>query len=473
MCNASNTWSGNGAVQMKGCPSLKDLGQCEWSPAQSWCMTTTDACKQQVDDMQGDGWAYCDEWKNAEAGNGRAAEPQGELPLCTCKSSWQFSDGICASNPMTMNGCPTLDQIKQCMPSATDLDQSWCRTNEPLCREQEDNADTVGSTEEMVGRGWAHCSAFSQETELPACECLSSWTLTASDCRNGSSREQRVWGCPTVAMISQCVGGTADADADSEQTWCETTFARCREQTHSTTAEAKHQVNKSWAFCSPETQTAERPDCECQAEWTHDSKRCERNSMVMHGCPDKATLAICDGDDTRQSWCATTFETCKQQNYESNGEEWATCDTSTGMGELAACECMDSWTHRNDACSPFDGGTPQAMRGCPSLEQIQACEPDADQSWCNTKDQTCKEQLGSEIGNGWVACDPQTQHALGDRDDTNVGGLIATSVAVTMLVCAVIVVGLVLLARRWASHHKADYSELTQMRLVPSGAYVP
>jgi len=41
------------------------------------------------------------------------------------------------------------------------------------------------------------------------------------------------------------------------------------------------------------------------------------------------------------------------------------------------------------------------------------------------------------------------------------------SVAVTFLVCAV--VGLVVLWRKWANRHKADYCELG---LVPSGAYV-
>jgi len=470
MCNASNGWSKGGPVQMTGCPSLKALGQCEWDPDQSWCLTTETNCKQQVGDMEGKGWAFCTEWKNAPDGSGQADEPQGELPLCTCKSSWQFSEGICANNPMTMNGCPSLDQIKQCIPNATDLAQSWCTTNEALCREQEDNTATIGTAKEMVGMGWSYCSAVDQETELPACECEQSWTLSVDDCRNGSAREQNVGGCPTIKTISQCEGGAAYDDTD--QTWCETTFQRCREQTWSTVADIEDQVNNSWAYCSPETQTAEWPDCECLAEWTHASNDCKQNTMTMHGCPDLATLAVCDGDDVRQSWCDTTFETCEQQNSEADGKEWAYCDTSTGMGDLAECECKGSWTHRTDDCNPFEGGTPQSMRGCPSLERIQRCEPNAYQSWCETTDQNCKGQIGQEVDSGWVACDPATQYAL-DRNDTNVGGIIATSVAVTFLVCALALVGLVLLWRKWANRRKADYSELTQMRLVPSGAYVP
>ena len=62
----------------------------------------------------------------------RFSQPVGELPMCTCKSTWKFHEGLCAETPMTMNGCPTLEQIHQCMPNLTVTagGQSWCDTNE-------------------------------------------------------------------------------------------------------------------------------------------------------------------------------------------------------------------------------------------------------------------------------------------------------------------------------------------------------
>lgn len=75
MCNSSQ--SGRRTKTMKGCPSIEDLEQCEYDPQQTWCKTTQDSCKQQVGDMVDDGWAYCNNWYNADDNSGRAYEPQG------------------------------------------------------------------------------------------------------------------------------------------------------------------------------------------------------------------------------------------------------------------------------------------------------------------------------------------------------------------------------------------------------------
>ena len=54
---------------------------------------------------------------------------------------------------------------------------------------------------------------------------------------------------------------------------------------------------------------------------------------------------------------------------------------------------------------PLGGGgahhTPggEEIKGCPSLACI-GTDPHADQSWCDTKDPLCKEQVGDEIGHG-------------------------------------------------------------------------
>ena len=41
----------------------------------------------------------------------------------------------------------------------------------------------------------------------------------------------------------------------------------------------------------------------------------------------------------------------------------------------------------------------EEIKGCPSLACI-GTDPHADQSWCDTKDPLCKEQIGDEIGHG-------------------------------------------------------------------------
>lgn len=447
LCNSSNPNNERGNILMNGCPSIETLQLCEYDPQQSWCETNEDSCKQQMGfEGVGEGWAYCD-----------PREGVAELPICTCKSSWKLAEENCASNPLTVKGCPTPEQIKQCVPDLEDGAQPWCDTNEVLCREQE---NVIGSDEEMVGYGWSYCNSDDQYTELPACECESSWVET--NCTNGAP-QQSFRGCPTVSDISKCY----PYEGDEEQTYCKTTANRCREQTFHVEDASEDMINDTWAYCSPTTQEAEWPNCQCLETWTHESAKCEENPLVMHGCPSKSTLAKCDYDAINgQNWCDTTFQTCKQQNYESDDKAWSYCTEATGMGDYAECECMDSWTYRDDGCNPFSGGTPMKMRGCPSLEQVQQCDPDADQSWCNTKDMFCKEQVGNEQGEGWVACDPSTQWALDRSEDAEYGGVIATSVAVTFLICALIVVGLLYAYRKYMHGHKDAYAELSQMKLV-------
>lgn len=143
-----------------------------------------------------------------------------ELPPCTCKSKWKNTDKQCHNKSMSLSGCPTVAELKLCDPDY-DEDQSWCETNEKWCQQQE-NADD----EKMEGRGWAYCDAISQETELPACECKSSWTATTEDCTGGVATTFS--GCPTGGQMKGC---DSDYSSDSAQTWCETTRSRCREQT--------------------------------------------------------------------------------------------------------------------------------------------------------------------------------------------------------------------------------------------------
>lgn len=170
--------------------------------------------------------------------------------------------------------------------------------------------------------------------------------------------------------------------------------------------------------------------------------------------------------------------TCDQQNHASDGEQWAYCDPATDMGELAECECEDTWKYREDDCNPWQGGTTKAMKSCPTLEAVQACDPEATQSWCSTKDQFCKEQTGNQIGEAWVYCDPATQGGVPQpTTDTDVGSIVGTSIGVTLFICSCIFLVLCFIYRKWALRHKADYSELSQTKLMsgtrPNDAYVP
>lgn len=440
---------------MHGCPTLENLELCEYDPEQSWCMTNQPACKQQAGDGGvgvGEGWAYCS--PGIPEAN---VQPSTELPICTCKSSWKFAEGICANNPISVKGCPTVEQMKLCMVDFEEDDQPWCDTNEEYCREQEDD---IAGTELMKWEGWSYCNPDTQETELPVCECESRWTANCSDGRNHT-----FLGCPAVERMQECDPTYTSEDTE---TWCDTKYERCREQTYHVRDPTENMVGEGWAICNPATNEAVWPECECLSSWTHEEGKCEDHPFTYHGCPSQNALARCDYDATvNQAWCDTTYATCEQQNYEADGEGWSYCNPSSGDAELAECECKDMWKNREDSCDPFAGNQPQKMRGCPSLDRIQQCEPDATESWCDTKDNYCLEQTAQNKGDGWVVCDPHTQWAIDKSEGSEeVGGVIATSVAVTFLVCALIVVGLLFAYRKYMHGHKEAYTELSQKRLV-------
>lgn len=420
LCNLNNSRVNHGWVMMLGCPTLDTLGLCEDSPSQSWCETTDVTCKQQVGDHAGKGWSYC------------SPETQlPELPRCTCKSSWQIDSGLCGSRPVTIEGCPTIDQMQRCYP---DYDgQMRCDTNEDLCLEQEDEIRYDG--ERMVGMGWAYCDPVYGEPELPVCECEDEWNATASDCRDGETKTFH--GCPSISLIEDCLSNHMIDGGD--QTWCSTKRQRCREQTVSKSVTDDVMVNASWAYCSPDTGEPELPACECVGDWNHTEGRCSINPMEMEGCPNLEALRRCDGSAS-QSWCETTFTKCREQGHELFGRGRASCEPEGGMAELSDCECEESWQYTAGNCY---GETSHIMRGCPTLDELAVCEPGLESSWCETTDALCKGQHGDEVGSGWVTCDPYSQRAVTEGaggsdgpDGTNTAAIIAASVGVTLIVVA-------------------------------------
>ena len=105
---------------------------------------------------------------------------------------------------------------------------------------------------------------------------------------------------------------------------------------------------------------------------------------------------------------------------------------------LADCECRNDWIHRTDDCAFGASSGPEKMKGCPTLEEIQRCEPYADVSWCYTKDDSCAQQSDAQLGGGWANCDTVSGrvYAIGEAQE-DIGGIIATSVPSTFRVMAV------------------------------------
>lgn len=198
------------------------------------------------------------------------------------------------------------------------------------------------------------------------------------------------------------------------------------------------------------------------ATWTHSENKCASSPLEMSGCPKTKDLARCDYD-TEQSWCDTTFASCREQGSEAEGDGWSYCDADTGEAELPICECEGRWYNEEGACAAFSAVVPGeglkkglAMRGCPTLDQIQQCEYDALSSWCDTVDRTCKGQTDGEVGHGWVSCDPKTQRpSPKDNSIDEVVAAVAVSVVVTLtLVAFGLTLVIYLLAKRRHNQRK-------------------
>ena len=44
----------------------------------------------------------------------------------------------------------------------------------------------------------------------------------------------------------------------------------------------------------------------------------------------------------------------------------------------------------------------KTMKGCPSFDDLEKCEWNPQQKWCMTTQDTCKQQVGDMVGDGWA-----------------------------------------------------------------------
>merc|ERR1712166_276411 len=175
--------------------------------------------------------------------------------------------------------------------------------------------------------------------------------------------------------------------------------------------------------------------------------------MEVSKCPSLEDIRKCD-INSEQSFCETTFQTCKEQNYESEGEGWSYCHPETEMGEYGICECKDYWYNTKEKCANFSVG--EKMRGCPDLDALRMCEPNRDVSWCPTKSKTCLGQDSDNVGKHVMLCDPNTQEAAHIHKDA----IIAASSLATILVMSIGVMIGIYFFRRWLKKNTISYTEL-------------
>jgi hypothetical protein len=428
-----------------GCPTLEALSACEVEPQQSWCPTTAATCLQQDGGAIGEGWAFC---------SPETQKP--ELPGCTCAQIWLNGQGEnCQStrNRQRVVGCPTKEELQECDPTYDG--KAWCLTNEAKCLEQIDCPTCSEESEHsMEGDQWAYCDPDTQEAELPDCECEETWVPDKVDCPDLEVMP-RFASCPTIEELGKC--NKAYKTGFEDEPYCKTKQEKCKQQSKSEVYD--NMVGDGWAYCNPKTEATVLPQCECKAAWNNDDGVCKNDPFPMEGCPTTGQLHICDHTSHKasQSWCETTYENCEQQNYEAKGNEWVYCNHVTQESELADCECMDVWTYNEDGTDCADGG--YKMRGCPDLSDIRTCEPRARDSWCLTKDMTCKQQTAADetLGDGWVFCDPATQGAIRPSDNTSLA--IGITFFVTVMACTGIFLGMLYGYRKYTKRKREEYTK--------------
>lgn len=446
-CVCENTWqhdefkcktSGSPAI-IRGCPSLDDLAVCEVEPQMSWCMTTAATCKQQQGGAVGESWTFCD-----------AATQKPTLPHCTCASRWLNEEGYCGRSGKRNQGCPTIEEIRECDPDYNGT--NWCLTNEAECLEQEDWAE-----ETQVGAGWAFCDVQTQSAELPVCECEDQWSPSQDDCDDDVDASSLTFDtCPTHAQLQKCKKNHKSTD----QSFCSTKQDRCRQQSPSSSDEVDNMVGEGWSFCTPPTEDKPAepvwPTCTCSKNWDHREEACYDDPFRYTGCPTVGNLLHCEKTPL-QSWCETTYSACEEQSYQSDGGGWVYCDAETQKAELPFCECMNEWTNDEDECE----ATPVDFRGCPTVAEIATCDPEKPEPWCYTTETYCKEQNDKDDNKneGWVFCDPVTQRAEDNSDAGTVSAAISITFILTVMLCAAAFVGVLYAYRSWTQQEQAEYTK--------------
>eukprot|EP00038_Savillea_parva_P029641 m.72422 g.72422 ORF g.72422 m.72422 type:complete len:396 (-) comp8782_c1_seq1:3137-4324(-) len=69
--------------------------------------------------------------------------------------------------------------------------------------------------------------------------------------------------------------------------------------------------------------------------------------------------------------------------------------SAVGTPTLKPCVCASSWADTGPDCS---GSIMQ--KGCPTFAELQRCNMNAEQRWCQTTELSCADQYGSDVGSG-------------------------------------------------------------------------
>jgi hypothetical protein len=224
-------------------------------------------------------------------------------------------------DPPVFSGCvaPTAI-VAQCGEGALDaagVNLPWCNTIQARCKQQSSSSQYPN----MIGDHWSYCDTETSAGVLPTCECKDSWVHNEGKCSD-KDLNLKMEGCPQLGKIALCEFHATDS-------WCDTTYDSCSVQ-------LDEEVGDGWAFCSPETQKAVLPPCECKERWFHDSGDSVKDVCDVHnpkqfrGCPTVDSIAECELAAT-ESWCYTTSEACRDQEDDSVGEGWVYCDPYTQL----------------------------------------------------------------------------------------------------------------------------------------------
>jgi len=111
---------------------------------------------------------------------------------------------------------------------------------------------------------------------------------------------------------------------------------------------------------------------------------------------------------TFAAFACTAYADDAEESAETTTE--ATTTTTTTIGD---CVCESSWIHDEFKCNSSTAGSigTVTFQGCPALSALAACEDMPQQSWCKTTHETCTQQQGEAIGDGWAFCNSGAQKA--------------------------------------------------------------
>eukprot|EP00040_Diaphanoeca_grandis_P032142 m.194271 g.194271 ORF g.194271 m.194271 type:complete len:815 (+) comp32518_c5_seq1:283-2727(+) len=225
---------------------------------------------------------------------------------------------------------------------ATLYQSYWVEADEALCIETADNVHKG-----FWGPFLPNASLSSvpdvpvkvEDSTLPDCICQDKWFYNQKSCNAGHGSHliggvKQMSGCPYIGQLDAC------DDATLTQSWCATTQPMCKQQSTSDL------FNTSRAYCSPETQQTELPQCTCKSQWILEEEECAESPLIVNGCASAGDMRMCYGSDYNveghESWCRTNELSCLEQSDIVIGTQ--TVDLMVGQG-WSYCDAIQGDTH--------------------------------------------------------------------------------------------------------------------------------